>query len=318
MKLMADHDQRFKILLHEFFVDFFAAFLPQWKERFDFPGVEWLDQEAFADPPQGERRFLDVVAKLRTKQGIATPDGADAESWVALIHVEIESADSVKPLRSRMADYYHLLRHRHGLPVLPIGLYLQVGLEGIGIDVFEERIWDLTVLRFEYLYVGLPALLAEHYVQSDNSLAVALSALMKLSPERRGWLAAEALQRIRALPNSEWRRFLLGELVMAYLPLEGEQRAEFERLLNTEPFREAREMENTMLSHWRKEFLDQGRQEGRQEGRREALNCVLEQRFGPLPPRAAEQLSVLPIEQVLDLLKKAITAKSLHDLGLTD
>ena len=35
---------------------------------------------------------------------------------------------------------------------------LQVGLDGVGIDVYEERFWELKAVRFEYLYVGLPAL----------------------------------------------------------------------------------------------------------------------------------------------------------------
>ena len=53
---------------------------------------------------------------------------------------------------------YANLRARHGLPVLPIGLYLRVGLQGIGVDVYEEHFWELRPVRFEYLYVGLPAL----------------------------------------------------------------------------------------------------------------------------------------------------------------
>ncbi|MBL8794866.1 MAG: hypothetical protein JNM56_13235 [Planctomycetia bacterium] len=311
---MNDHDQRFKTLLHEFLAEFFEAFFPVWKARFDFSSVEWLDKEAIADPPQGERRYLDIVARLRATEPIPTPFAAEAESWLALLHIEIESADSVKPLRSRMADYYMLLRRRYGLPVLPIGLYLQVGLEGIGRDVYEESVYDLPLFRFEYLYVGLPGLPAEKYVRGDNPLAVAFSTLMNQSPEQRGRLAAEALRRIQELPNSAWRRFLLGETVMAYLPLEGEQRTEFERLLDTEPYREAKTMENTLLSHWREEF----REEGRQEGHREALAIVLKQRFGRLDPQVIQRLEALPLERVLELLEQALAAGSLQELGLMD
>ena len=69
------------------------------------------------------------------------------------------------------------------LPVLPIALYLRVGLEGVGIDVYEEHFHELRVLHFQYYYVGLPALAGEHYVAGDNWLGVALAALV-------GWLAS--------------------------------------------------------------------------------------------------------------------------------
>ena len=76
---------------------------------------------------------------------------------VALVHVEVESRESVQPLRPRMFEYYVQLRRDSGPPVLPIGLFLRVGLDGIGWDTYEERFWEHRLLRFEYAYVGLPA-----------------------------------------------------------------------------------------------------------------------------------------------------------------
>ena len=61
---MVDHDQRFKSLLKAFFAEFFQAFFPAWADRFDFSRVDWLEQEVFTDPPRGERRSLDLVARL--------------------------------------------------------------------------------------------------------------------------------------------------------------------------------------------------------------------------------------------------------------
>jgi hypothetical protein len=52
---------------------------------------------------------------------------------------------------------------------------------------------------------------------------VALSALMRIAPERRAWLKAEALRRLVNCGESDQRRFLLCECVQAYLPLEGPQ-----------------------------------------------------------------------------------------------
>lgn len=119
--------------------------------------------------------------------------------------------------------------------MLSIGLYLRVGLKGVGIDVYEEHFWDLRTLHFEYLYVGLPALDAVQYVQGENWLGVALSALMRIPKDRQAWLGMEALRKIKDAPLSGQQRFLLAECVQAYLPLDEAQQDEFERLLTSEP-----------------------------------------------------------------------------------
>ena len=131
---MQDHDQRFKNLIRVFFGDFLQLFFAKWAERFDCSRVEWLDKEVFPDPPEGTRSILDLVAKLPARVPTPGADAAEVQSWLALIHIEIESPDKVAPLRPRMFRYYVHLRDRYELPVLPIGLYLKVGLDGIGID----------------------------------------------------------------------------------------------------------------------------------------------------------------------------------------
>ena len=60
---MEDHDQRMKVLLREFFVEFMRLFFPVWAARLDFSTVSWLDKEIFPDPPRGERRAMDLVAR---------------------------------------------------------------------------------------------------------------------------------------------------------------------------------------------------------------------------------------------------------------
>ena len=62
-----DHDQRLKVLLKEFFEAFFLCFFPAWAERFEFAEIDWLDKELFLAPPQGDKRLLDLVARLRLR-----------------------------------------------------------------------------------------------------------------------------------------------------------------------------------------------------------------------------------------------------------
>lgn len=69
---------------------------------------------------------------------------------MALVHVEVESDDSVAPLRPRIFEYYTQLGRDYSLPVLPVGLYLRVGLDGIGRDEYEEMFWNERVVHFRY------------------------------------------------------------------------------------------------------------------------------------------------------------------------
>ena len=170
-----DHDQRFKAIIREFFADFLNLFFADWAKRLDLTTIEWLEQELLPDPPGGERHVVDLVAKLRTLEPLG-----DGDEWLALVHIEIESPDKTTLLKPRLPRYYAHLRDRHGLPVVPIVIYLKVGLDGVGIDTVVERVWELDVSTFRYLYVGLPGLDAEPYLRGDNWLGVALSALMKL------------------------------------------------------------------------------------------------------------------------------------------
>ena len=76
-------------------------------------------------PPEGERRLLDMVAHVRLIQPIG-------EHFESLLHIEGESGAGAGDLRRRMPLYKGALRARHGLPVLSLAVYLNVGLEGIG------------------------------------------------------------------------------------------------------------------------------------------------------------------------------------------
>jgi hypothetical protein len=207
-----DHDQRFKTLIQTFFQEFLLLFFKEWVDLLEAGAVEWLDKEIFLDPPEGQRRTLDLVGKVPTRKEVVGQRPGEPDQWLALVRIEIESPDRVVPLRSRMFDAYVHLRRQHGLPVLPIGLFLRVGLDGIGIDVYEERFWKFQPLRFQYFNVGLPALDAVEYVHGDNWLGVALAALMKIPKDRAAWLGAEALRRIQEAPLNDQQRFLLGEV----------------------------------------------------------------------------------------------------------
>ncbi len=319
---MQDHDQRFKELIREFFGDFLRLFFAEWAARLDTDKVEWLDKEVFPDPPDGARRVLDLVAKMPTREAVPGQHPGESEHWLALVHIEIESPETANLLRWRMHRSYTSLRERHGMPVLPIALFLKVGLDGIGVDVYEEHFWELRPVRFEFLYVGLPALDALQYVNGDNWLGVALAALMRIPPETAGQLGADALARLKAAPLQEQQRFLLGECVQAYLPLDEVQKREFERILSGTPYRGVQAMNTTWYEKGKQIGVLEGKQigvlEGKQIGELSVLQRLLTRRFGTLSDNVLQRLQGLTTDEIETLVDAVQDGKSMQEMGFEE
>jgi hypothetical protein len=308
-----DHDQRFKVLLKEFFPEFMQLFLPEKAEMFDFSKMNWLDKEVFVDPPAGSRRFLDLVAQLSTKHEIQGPREKDSDRMLALVHIEIESAESVEPLRRRMFRYYEQLRREHGLPVLAVALYLRVGLEGFGIDRYEEHFGDHLVLRFEYLYIGLPSLNAEEYLHGESALGIALSSLMKAAPGRRVALAAIALKRLLEYELTDWQRRLLCECLVAYSGMDEQQFQELEQIMASEP----NGTEFPLTKTWFDRGLEQGMGKAREEERQRVASMIvrlIQRRLGTIAEGIIDEVRKLNIGQIEELSEVLLELSSVDEL----
>ncbi len=231
-----------------------------------------------------------------------------------LFHIEIESADTVEPFRKRMYHYFHFLTEEHGLNVLPIGVYLRVGLEGRGKDAYEVRVLNRTPLRFEYDYVGLPGLNGQEYLGQDNPLGIGLSALMRWPRKRRAQAAVEALDRIVAGQETPGRKMLLCECVQAYAPLEEDQRLELKSLLQQPQHEGVRSMVKT----WFEEGEERGIEKGELKWKRDFLLYQLEAKFPGLSSKARQRVAEWPVETIMEAGRVLLTAQSLKDLGLED
>ncbi len=297
-------------VLHEsptaFFREFLTLFFPEWAERFDFGDVTWLTQEIFPDPPQGERRALDLVARLRLIPEVEPPFPGGEHGGLVLIHLEVESNDRIAGFRRRFFDYYVDLRRKYDLPVWPIGLFLRVGLDGVGWTSYTEKFWGRQLLEFTFAYVGLPALNAEMYLSGDSLVGVALSSLMRVPKERRVELQAEGLDRIARSRENDFRRYLLAETLQAYSDLDPAEWQRLDALLVTEKYREARPMTLT--------YYERGQLAALQ---RTALT-LLEAKFGEISLPVRERLETFSIRQLDQLLKNLFKATALKDLGLED
>ncbi len=205
-----------------------------------------------------------------------------------------------------MYEYFHFLTEKHGLTVLPIAVYLRVGLEGRGKDVYQVRVLDRTPLRFEYDHVGLPGLEGPDYLHQDNPLGIAWSALMRWPRPQRTRAAVEALDRIVTGTESPARKVLLCECVQAYAPLDDAQRGELYSLLQEPQNQGVRAVAKT----WR--------EEGEEAGKRDFLLKQLKARFPDSSPTAQQRVKEWPVEKVEEVGIALLTARSLRDLGLED
>jgi hypothetical protein len=192
-----------------------SCFFSRWAAQFDFTQLNWLDKKVVLAPPAGERWHLHLVAPLRIRPD-TPPSPEGFADLLALVDALVEARDRIEPLRPRRFAYYMQLRRDGQLPVLPIGLFPRVGLQGIGWDCYEESFWERRLLRFEYADVDLPALPAGDYATGEHLLGVALSALLRVPPELRAPLHAAALKRIGLSTENDGQRFLLAECLDPY------------------------------------------------------------------------------------------------------
>jgi hypothetical protein len=146
-------------------------------------------------------------------------------------------------------------------------------------------------------------------VHGESWLGVALAALMKIPPDRVAWLGAEALRRITAASLSGQERFLLAECVQAYLPLDAAQQAEYDRLLQNEPFTEVKAMNKTVY--------EKGLEQGRLLGKQENLILQLEEKFGPVSKDLREHIESLSLDALTDLARRIVKANTLDEAGLS-
>lgn len=311
-----DHDQRFKTLIQTFIEEFFALFYPEYADEFDLKNPEWITTEVFENPPEGSRRYLDLLAKVGIKNPELVHPG-HAESTLALIHVEIESKDQTTTAVKQLWDNHVILRKKYGLGVLPVALFLNVGRNGIAVEEYHETIGTLNTVTFRYLSVGLPRLNAIEYLQQDNMLGVALTPFMDIPDDQVLEFGNEALLKVCNAANlTEQQRYLLAECIQKYLPLLPEDQARFDELQGTPRYIGVKAMNLTWEEKGIIKGIIKGKIEGKIEGLLEVVEDQLTLKFGELPERVHERLKQLTLPELRDVSRKLLAATSLDELGL--
>ena len=106
----------------------------------------------------------------------------------------------------------------------------------------------------------------------------------------------------------------------AYLPVDEEQRRQFEDMVRNHPDSGVQAMEIGLLDDVEQRGLQRGKLEGKLEGRlegqRDLLRQLLETRFGPLSHAALAKLETWPGDRLTELGRHLMSAASLEEVGL--
>jgi len=303
------HDQLFKELLTAFFKEFMELFYPDIAIRLDFSRVTFLDKETFTDIPAGDVRTADLIAKVYTIEG---------QPEIILTHIEVEARRRSEIL-ARMHEYYMMLRLRYRLPILPIVIYLSPGAGGLVEEQVEDKVFERQVNLFTFQAVGLPDLSADDYIESNNLLGAALSALMKTSRLGR---VAQQFQTLKATAQSgldDARKALLGTVIETYISLSPSEQHEFERLVATAEGEEVGKMISVYEQRGIAKGIEQGIEQGETRGKRKTLLRQMRSKFGGVSGELAARVESISDNELLDrLLDRILTASTVDELQIPE
>lgn len=284
---MPGHDQLFKDLFEQFLPDFLSILVPDVRARLEKTSITFLKGESFSDQPRGERKTVDLLARIEASQ---------ASPQLVLVHVEIEAEAKNLPA-ARMHRYYMQLCLKHSEPILPLALFLAGGKGGIQQQVHQKSVWGVDVATFRFFALGLEKAEAEVFLERQEPLAWALTALMKPTKLKRWQIKLEALRRIAQAPVNELQQFLLLNIVNTYATLRGDDARCFDAALTSETQLEVKRMQLTWADKVEARGEARGKAEGKAEGKVEGLRSsillLLEQRFGPLPESTVSRIQAL-------------------------
>ena len=313
-----DHDNHFKQLIRANLEAVLRIFFPAFAAQVDWErGIEFLEREHFTDLPGGNRRFIDLGAKVFLRDGRP-----------ALIHHEFQLREGEvcqgEKMPARVRIYQNVLELRYRLPVVTIVLYLFGSRTGLGWERYRVHFRGMSEVFTRYRVVGLPRIPARKGLRSGRSVGAALAALMDRGEWSRARLKAECLRAVARTPDNEALKYLATNTIETYLPLDENEEAEYRSLVKEDDYMEAWEVEQSWADRMEEkgrlkgfeQGLEKGIEKGIEKGTRRLIFRQLEARFGPLPERAVKALKRMRNGALEALSLRILEADSLDELGL--
>jgi hypothetical protein len=301
-----DHDRLSKELGTVFFDELVGFTAPELAGDLEPGSAIFLDKQVFTDVTGGAKYEVDIAAKVRLRR----------EDAYILVHIE-NQASAQPEFAKRMFRYFARLHESHGLPVYPIAIFSYKEPKTRQPSEYRVVVKDLSVLDFRFRAIQLNRLNWRDYLNSENPVATALMAQMNVAPKDRPKVKLECL---RGFVKQGWDparlRLLLG-YVDSYLPLEGEQREQFNEGLNAAGLAEKEDVMEIVTS-WEREGIAKGRREGLQEGLQagtvQLVLRLLRRRVGALSEDREARVRRLPVERLEALGEALLDFQSVDDL----
>ncbi|YAF94399.1 MAG: Rpn family recombination-promoting nuclease/putative transposase [Nodularia sp. CChRGM 3473] len=256
---MIDHDRLFKELISTFFVEFLELFLPEVASQIEKDSIQFLPQEVFNDVTSGEKKEIDLLAKVRYQQ----------QDTYFLIHVENQSY-SQSEFAKRIFKYFARLHEKYDLPIYPVVIFSFDEPKRPEPNNYRVSFSDLNVLDFNFKAIQLNQLSWRDYLTQQNPVAAALMAKMNIPTSERPEVKAECLRLLITLKLDPARMQLISGFVDVYLNLNAVEEEVFQTtadrmgLLQEEKYME-------IVTSWERK----GRQKGRQETQEEIAKNLL-------------------------------------------
>lgn len=214
------HDQIFKELINNFFVEFLDVFFPEVHAGIDFESVKPLSEELYTDLIKGENRRVDIVIEAKLK-------GTDT---LIIIHVEPQSTHQ-DDFHKRMYLYFSLLYNKYRKTILPIVIFSYDG-KHTEVDEFKIEFPFFHVLTFNFLMLELKKKNWRDYIKSDNPVAAALLGKMGYRKEEKVQVKIEFLKMLVRMKLDPARTRFINDFFEQYLKLDGKEEVEFMREIN--------------------------------------------------------------------------------------
>lgn len=293
-----NHDQLFKQLLTTFFIEFLELFFPDILLYLEPDSLEFIDKELFTNITRGEKKVLDLVAKAKFQE----------QNYSFLIHLE-NQASNQPDFNERMFRYFCSLYLKYNRPIYPIAIFsydtpLRAEKDNFVIDFPPDKI-----IQFNYKVVQLNRLNWRDFLENKNPVASALMTKMGVKESERVTVKLECLRLLTTLKLAPAKTQLISAFIDTYLPLNEQEKADFQSQLSTIKLKEQEQIMELTTS-WKEEGIQQGIQQGK-------VNTLLRQlnrKFGSLTPEITSQIEALELEQLDNLADSLLDFQSLEQL----
>jgi predicted transposase/invertase (TIGR01784 family) len=290
-----NHDQSFKELISNFFMEFLELFVSDLAKDIDPDSIRFLPQEYFADLVEGDEKIIDLLVEVRLA----------GQDKTFLFHLEAQSYNESQ-IGRRMFYYLARLHQNYVKDIYPIVIFSYDEPYRAEQDTFKIEFPDLKVLEFRFRAIQLNRLNWRDYVGSSNPVAAALMAKMKIAKRDRPKVKAECLRLLVTLKLDPAKTRLISKFVDTYLRLNAQEEQTFQAEIDKIGV-EQKEAIMQVTTSWE--------ETGIEKGQRSLILRQLNRRVGSLSAEVQTQIEALSLNQLEILSEALLDFNSLNDLS---